>query len=189
MGNGQVIDFYNNFSFSQKKTGINERLWLLYKRMIGFGLKKNSNVLELGCGIGAMTWLISKKVKQGTIEAVDISDESIAFAKKQNRKSSIRFFSHDVVTYKPELSTIDFITLFDVIEHIPINKHNNLFKNIASYMNEDTCLLINIPNPDYIEYDRKHQPEVLQIIDQPVYHDDLYAILNKNGLDLRYYKK
>ena len=185
----QVVEFYNDFKISQQNTGINERLWFLYKRLQKLGLNANSNVLELGCGIGAMTYLISKTVTKGTIESVDISNESIEFAKKHHHKSNVSHYAADVVEYKPKISNIDFITLLDVIEHIPIERHPELFKNISSYLNDRTLLVINIPNPDYIEYDREHNPDVLQIIDQPIHHDLLYKTLLELGLDMHYFEK
>lgn len=185
----QVVEFYNEFKSSQQETGINERLWSLYKRLQKLGLNQHSNVLELGCGIGVMTYLIAKTVTKGTIESVDISNESIDFAKKQHTGDNINHFAADVVEYKPKLSNIDFVTLLDVIEHIPVERHPELFKNIASYMSNNTQLVINIPNPDYIEYDRQHNPDVLQIIDQPIYHDQLHRTLTNAGLDMHYYEK
>ncbi len=185
----EVVEFYNNFKTSQQNTGINERLWFLYKRLQKLGLKSDSNVLELGCGIGAMTYLISKTVTKGTIESVDISTESIEFARQHHHKPNISHHAADVVEYKPKLSKIDFVTLLDVIEHIPVERHPELFKNISSYINNETLLIINIPNPDYIEYDRKHNPEVLQIIDQPIHHDQLYKTLTESGLDMYYFEK
>ena len=185
----EVVEFYNDFKTAQKNTGINERLWFLYKRLKKLGLKADSNVLELGCGIGAMTYLISKTVSNGIIESVDISNESIEFAQKHHNKPNISHHAADVVKYKPNLSNINFITLLDVIEHIPVERHPELFKNISSYIGDNTQLIINIPNPAYIEFDQKHNPEVLQIIDQPIYHDQLYKTLSDSGLDMHYYEK
>jgi hypothetical protein len=56
-------------------------------------------------------------------------------------------------------------------------------------MEDKTLLLINIPNPEYIEYDQKHQPEVLQIIDQPIYLDFLFENLKANNLSISYFEK
>jgi len=185
----KIIDYYNDFVPSQKNSGTNDRIFNMYKRMKKYGLNKHSNVLELGCGIGILTSLLSRTVTKGTIESVDISNKSIEFAKKRINKKNISLTAHDVVDYTPILNNIDIITLFDVIEHIPKERHFELFKNISTYINDDTVLLINIPNPDYIEYDQKYQPEVLQIIDQPIHLDFLLQNINNNGLDIEYFEK
>ena len=189
MNENKVIKFYDNFVKYQKKSNVNYRIYSLYKRAKKYGLSNYSNILELGSGIGAMTYLLSKSVKKGTIETVEISPKSVAFAKKHIKKKNINFFISDIVNYKPKLKSIDFVTLFDVIEHIPKEKHFELFKSISKYMNQKTKLLINIPNPEYIEYDQKYQPEVLQIIDQPIHLDFLLNNLEKNNLSISCFQK
>tara|TARA_R110002049_G_scaffold294590_1_gene481289 strand:+ start:1892 stop:2614 length:723 start_codon:yes stop_codon:yes gene_type:complete len=189
MNENKVVSFYDDFVESQKKTQINERIYSLYKRTLSYGLNNQSNVLELGSGIGTVTYLLSKTVKKGIIETVEISPKSVEFAKKNIKKKNIRFVNDDVVTYTPTLKSIDFITLFDVIEHIPIEKHADLFKNITSYMGDNTLLLINIPNPEHIELNQKYHPEVLQIIDQPIHLSFLVQNLEQNNLSISYYKK
>lgn len=168
MNNDKVRDFYNDFVDYQTHSGINERIYALYQKMKSLGLKSDSKVLELGCGIGVMTDLLSKTVKDGYIEAVDLSNKSVEYAKTKVVKSNISFCTGDVVKYKPTKPKFDFITLFDVIEHIPIEKHPELFENLAKIATDETKIIINIPNPDFIEYLREHEASTLQIIDQPV---------------------
>ncbi len=188
MSGKEIAVFYDNFVNNQKDIGINDRIYLLYKRMLKYGLNKNSNVLELGCGIGTMTHLLLKTIKNGNIEAVDISPKSIDIAKSRIKNRNITFSSDDIITYKPKLKKIDFITLFDIIEHIPKEKHIDLFRNISNYIKDDTLLLINIPNPKYIEYDQIHQPEVLQVIDQPIYLDFILKTIENTCLKLIYFE-
>lgn len=189
MNDNKVIKFYDSFVNYQRSSKVNDRIFSLYKRTRKHGLNSHSNVLELGSGIGTLTYLLAKTVKNGIIETVEISPKSVEFAKNNLKQKNIRFSVSDIVSYKPQLDSIDFITLFDVIEHIPKEKHDALFQNISSYMGDNTVLLINIPNPDYIEYDQKHQPEVLQIIDQPVHLNFMVRSLEKNGLDISHLQK
>jgi len=188
VNNNSIVDFYDKFKDRQQNIGINDRIFLLYQRLKKYGLNKNSNVLELGCGVGPMTFLLSKKVTKGDIEAVDISPKSIEFAKNKIKQQNIKFIANDIVTYHPQLKKIDFIVLFDIIEHIPKERHAELFKNIASYMDNDTLLFINIPSPEYIEYCEKNEPESLQIIDQAIHIDFFIDNLIKNNLRLLFFE-
>lgn len=177
-----IPGFYDDFIAKQAATGTNERIFFLFKKMMQLGLRKNSNVLELGCGIGAFTYMLSKKIKDGIVESVDISPQSILFAKEKIKSGNISFHQADIVSYSPQSKCkFDFITLFDVIEHIPVDQHARLFGNINPIMGEDALLLINIPNPLFIEYDKKYQPEVLQVIDQPIYLNVLSENLYRNN--------
>jgi trans-aconitate 2-methyltransferase len=184
MTENDVAAFYDDYVELQDDSGINDRVYGLYEKMLGHGLQSHSHVLELGCGIGTLTYLIAKKVKKGTIESVDISPKSIDLAKRKLKQQNINLHTHDVVHYIPKKSSYDFITLFDLIEHVPITEHDILFKNIAKICNENTLVLINIPSPESIVYDRQFKPETLQIIDQEIYLHHLLPLVEKYQLSI-----
>jgi len=188
MENKNVIEFYDNRISKQFESGVNDRIYQLYQRLLHLGLKSDSNVLELGSGIGVMTFLLSRYIKKGKIEAVDISPELVKFSRQRIKNDNITFFANDIVNHQPLLQKIDFVTLFDVLEHIPVERHDKLFNKIATMCNEDTKLLINIPNPDYIEYDSKYHPDELQIIDQPLPLKVILENLEKNGLTISFFE-
>ena len=93
-----IAEFYDEYVQRQLKIGANERLISLYKRLMGLGLKEDSKVLELGCGVGIFTKLLTKKVSSGIIEAVDLSEKSVTVAKTELKsKKNIYFYVADVV--------------------------------------------------------------------------------------------
>lgn len=185
----KISDFYDQFTERQLKIGANERLVSLYFRLLKLGLQKNSKVLELGCGVGLFTRLLSQKISSGSIEAVDISQKSIKIAKNHLSKNNIQFFAEDVISYHPKENRFDFITLLDVIEHIPLEEHAKLFRNLGELLSKDTLLIINIPNPKYISFLQKHHPESLQIIDQPVEILPLLQHFEDNGIEMLFFEK
>ena len=186
----EISEFYDEFAKRQLKIGANERLISLYKRLVNLGLNENSRVLELGCGVGIFTKLLSKKISTGIIEAADLSEKSIDVAKDQvKNKKNISCFVADVVHYQPQNSDFDFITLMDVIEHIPLDQHEELFENLSQIATDKTQIAINIPNPQYIGYMRNHDPESMQVIDQEVELFPLMKHLEKHGLELTCFEK
>lgn len=184
MNNDKIKDYYNDFVGYQTKSGVNERIFALYKKMRSLGLKSSSNILELGCGIGVMTKLLSTFVTTGNIESVDLSDKSVEFAKKNVTKKNVSFCIDDVVNYTPKKNNFDFITLFDVIEHIPLELHANLFKNLSKIVDDKTKILINIPNPEFITFHQKDEDAWLQIVDQPVPLQLIVKNAEDNGLQV-----
>ena len=144
MKQNEISEFYDEYVKRQIKTGANERLISLYKRLLNGGLNTDSKVLELGCGVGIFTKLLAKKVKNGIIEAVDLSAKSVAVARNELKyRKNIQFDVADVVKYQPKNSDFDMITLMDVIEHIPLEHHAELFRNLAEIATEKTNILIN----------------------------------------------
>lgn len=178
-----VADFYDQFSEKQLKTGINSRHRSILKKLKAAGLKPNHNVLEIGCGVGTLTHLLGGYVTN-KITAADISPESIEVAKKFNKKySQITYVVSDMsdFTWKDKF---DFIVLPDVLEHIPVEQHKNLFKVLRSVMHQDSQICIHIPHPYYIEWVRKNEPSKLQVIDQPLYTNELLNNVYENDLYL-----
>lgn len=180
--------FYDEFINYQIQTGINDRIYSLYKRLCSIGISERTNILEIGCGIGSLTYLLSGKIRKGTIEAVDISSKSIEYAKKNIVRPNVHFYASDILGYKPEHSGFDFVLLFDVLEHIKEEEHTILFQKIAEWTHPGSILLINLPNPYYILFDQKNQPQVLQEIDQPIFIDKLATHLSEAFWNIEYFE-
>lgn len=181
----KVSDFYNNFSEFQKTIAYNERHFLMLDNLIGLGLASDSNVLELGCGIGIVSSLILRVVKTGRLTAIDISPRSIEIARERNRDKNASFIVGDIVEYEPAVAAYDFVTLFDVLEHVPVDSHANLFARVSSCMRQNAKLVVNIPNPEYLRYIHATHPERLQIIDQPLSIGALVSDTERHGFALR----
>jgi len=180
----RVSRFYDEFFKDQVNVRVNERIIFCLDQLKRSGLRPSSTVLELGCGGGTLTYLLSRKIKTGRIEAVDISPYAIAFARKNILQKNVQFHVQDIANFHCG-QAFDYITLFDVLEHIPIPDHARLFRTIESMMAAHSVLLINIPNPRYLEYDRSHHPESLQIIDQPLFPDHIASMLAQTDLYLQ----
>jgi 2-polyprenyl-3-methyl-5-hydroxy-6-metoxy-1,4-benzoquinol methylase len=179
-------EFYDNFITYQIKSGINDRIYGLYKRICNLGISTNANILEIGCGIGTLTYLLSQKIKKGKIEAMDISPKSIEFAKKNLQIENISFKTSDILEFDPENLIFDIVLLFDVLEHVPEEVHATVFRKIEKWMDRDSLLLINLPNPEYILFHRNNSPETLQEIDNPVFLNRLSQVLDNNSLIIDY---
>lgn len=183
-----IQEFYNEFSKKQVVTGINLRHYYLFKKIVRAGLKKNNNVLEIGCGIGTLTGLLAKHLKKGKVVATDISPENIEVAKKRlDTIKNIDFLVSD--SFDLSLwEKFDFIVLADVLEHIPAETHQKLFGNIVRCMHQNSTIFINIPHPKRIEFLKKYSPEKLQIVDQALCSKDLIRDAESNDLILFEYK-
>ncbi len=188
----EIVTFYNHFANQQIQVGQNERHHSIINYLIKSGLQKHHQVLEIGCGIGTLTDLISKYLnKTGHITALDISDENIRVAKdKYLTSTNIEWICLNVLTFNSSRK-FDFIVLPDVLEHIPIDHYEILFKKLKSLLKETGLIFIHIPSPFYIDWLKLNYPEQLQIIDQPVYTENIIGYLIQNDLyiyHLNYYK-
>lgn len=181
-----VEEFYDQFSVPQFDAGVHRRHEAIYQWLVTFGMQANSDVLEIGCGVGTVTSLIARYIKNGTLCGVDVSGQSIEKARELLKDfKHVEFIKGDIV----ELSIarkFDVIVMPDVIEHIPLENHQALFKKCAGLLKPDGFVLIHIPEPHHLEWMHQHQKEGLQIIDQPIHLAELEKNLSGSNLLIAY---
>jgi trans-aconitate 2-methyltransferase len=185
----QVSNYYDQFSVEQKKTGVNLRHYTILYRLKKLGLRKDSNVLEIGCGIGTLTGLLASYVSDGKLIAADISPESISIAKQRtSRFKNIEFLVTDMSTFNSD-QVFDFIVFPDVLEHIPLEQHEAIFKLLVKNLAKDSRIVIHIPDPINLNYVREKFPEALQIIDQSIFISDFLNSTAGTPLQLDIYER
>ncbi|MBX7183495.1 MAG: methyltransferase domain-containing protein [Bacteroidia bacterium] len=183
----EISGFYDKYATQQAEVGVNIRHRTIIKRLKGLGLNSQSNVLEIGCGIGTLTGLLAAKA--GKVLAVDISPESIERAKQRLSKfSNLSLMVSDMSDFVSQ-QKFDLVVLPDVLEHIPVEQHAALFKTIASVLHDNGRVCINIPDPYYLDWVRVNRPELLQIIDQSLYADILVPTIYSSGLVLQKFER
>lgn len=183
MNNTDIKNWYNTFASKQKETGINSRHYSIVNKLIDYGLTKRSSVLEVGCGIGTLTKLIHSFVTKGKIVATDISDVSVEMAKTTLNSKRAEFYVTDMQNFVLN-EQFDFVVLPDVLEHIPVENHSNLFKVLSKLLKDDGVLYIHIPHPKVIDFIRKTAPETLQVIDQSLNAQQLLSNAYKSNFVL-----
>jgi ubiquinone/menaquinone biosynthesis C-methylase UbiE len=83
---------------------------------------KGSRVLEAGCGVGAQTITLAKNSPDAQFTSIDISETSIAQAKKKIADSgftNVTFQQADIFNLPFEAESFDHIFLCFVLEHLP----------------------------------------------------------------------
>jgi cyclopropane fatty-acyl-phospholipid synthase-like methyltransferase len=177
--------WYNDFSEIMLQRKLNLRHYSIFKDLKKVGLKPYHRVLEIGCGIGQITRLLYEYCGRYRIVATDICDECIKEARKYIKyPADVTFIVTDMIDFD-YLMDFDFIVLADVLEHIPVEQHDNLFGCISNLMRDrDSRVYIHIPHPKALDYIRRNNPHDLQIIDQSLDPGKLINTAQDNGLEL-----
>jgi len=179
----KLVDYYNKYVDRQKRIGVNARHESIAAKLVQSGLKNGVSLLEIGCGIGTFSSLLPQINGTGTNFCIDISDESIKLARETFKKeTSLRFECANAVEYDFNQQKFDVVVLPDVIEHIPQEFHKKLFESLAKVLKEQGFIFIHIPNPEYLAWCHENRPDLLQIIDQPIYTSELLKSIS--GTDL-----
>ncbi|MBK6267010.1 class I SAM-dependent methyltransferase [Marivirga sp. S37H4] len=174
----EVSKFYDEFSKEQFQRGINNRHLSIQYHLEKFGLQPNFKVLEIGCGIGTVSELLARFLSsEGSLHAVDISEQSIELARQRlskynNVKCEVKDLTKESIN-----NEFDVIVLPDVIEHIPLELHQSFFSNLKKLLKLDGFIFIHIPHPNFLEWHVKIKDDRLQIIDQPIYTNELCNVI------------
>lgn len=151
-------------------------------------LNPGLRVLEIGCGAGILTNFLSKN--SANVTAVDISDANVALASTYNRKqTNIRFILQDILTDASKIEQgkpYDFVLFADVIEHIPLEKHPQVFGLVEKILSERGMLVLTLPTPEYQRHLKAHNPDALQVIDEEVELRDILANTTLRPIYFRY---
>jgi trans-aconitate 2-methyltransferase len=183
----EVKNFYNKFakeSLAEDFTKFNKRQYSI-KKLIDQFAKKNSSILEIGCGAGIITKHLLTYADK--LIALDISSKNIEISQKYVNSPRVSFFAADVLNNKLDFiqnQKFDLILMADVIEHIPKESHANLFKIIEEKLNINGLFILSYPSPEYQQYLLKNKPEIMQIIDQEI---ELSEITSKTNLKTIYF--
>ena len=103
---------------------------------------KNKRILDVGC---SYPWFIEYALKHGAKSAsgVEPDDRKVKAAQKQVPKAKI------IQGYAGELKfatgSMDLVTLFDVIEHVPVNTEQKVFFEINRVLTKGGNLIISTP--------------------------------------------
>ena len=189
MDKSEIVRFYNGYIDRQARIGVNRRHETIFKYLLDFGLKKDSKVLEIGCGIGTLSGLIINYLsEEGQFVGIDISDKSIEIAKNTYSKfKNVEFKTFDVT--ENNLATyFDIVILPDVLEHIPLELHDKLFYNLSKIILPQGVLLINIPHARFQEWLKKYEKEKMQIVDQVVEYDFIVKNLSEHNFEILFSK-
>jgi trans-aconitate 2-methyltransferase len=178
-----IPDYYDDFSQDQLRTGINDRHRAIHKWLKRFGLARDMNVLEIGCGIGTETELIAGTLNgSGILLAIDVSPASIAIARERLAKwPNVKFLVGDAVELELDRQ-FDIVVMPDVLEHIPVERHVRLFANIRRWLKDTGWALVHMPNPFFLKWCQENRPDLLQLVDQPIFTEMLLASIAPNEL-------
>lgn len=190
----EVKQFYDNFTDTrmlQYKLYGNPRIDKAVK-LITDNLTANSNILDIGCGIGIVPEQVSSQLDQGQILACDLGENNIKYARQTVKSDKVEFLNVNVVEnfelIRNKLSTpVDLVTMVDVIEHLPADSYDGLFENLSRVTGDNASIIMTYPSPEYQIYLQQNNPEELQIIDEVIEINSLMPLANKYGFKLEYF--
>lgn len=140
-------------------------------------LSRQKHVLDLGCGLGHGSYLLSKVA--ASVTGVDNDCTSIQLANERYHSKNLTFICDDVIRFLGHAeSQFHVVTCFEVIEHIPFQFE--LLKSIKRVLKPDGYLLLSTPNRRYTAFYRKNPYHVRELL-----VPELVELLRRAGYSIR----
>lgn len=145
-------------------------------------LTNNKVVLDVACGMGyGSDYLIKNGAKK--VIGLDISEESIIFAKNSYKNSNLTFIEGDAATKLPfEDDYFDVVVSFETIEHI--KEYKNFLNECKRVLKTGGVFICSTPNKRYTsEILKKSNP--YHIIE--FYPEDFQNLINEHFFSTKLY--
>lgn len=196
MHQDEIKEFYDNFLHSQMlkyRIKGNERIDRAIE-LISSYTKMGDNVLDVGCGIGIISESIARQVgPDGYVLGFDISKRNIWYANETVSSDNVALHQANLLTDQEKIRKLignkrfDVIYFVDVIEHIPLEKHPEVFQFLGELISDRAFIIFTYPTAQYQQYLRDHEREKLQVIDEDVTVDHMIEMADNIGFSLKYY--
>lgn len=106
-------------------------------------LLKGKDILDIGCGDGRLSFLLSNYSK--SVTGVDNQMLPLKYARYlTGNRIPVVCCSGEKLSFKDE--SFEAVTLFDVLEHLPVGLHSILFNEINRVIKDEGILVISTPN-------------------------------------------
>jgi len=106
--------------------------------------------LDLGCGTGYGAAVLAQSARN--VLALDVSPESVAFARSRYRTRNMEFLVADCRQIPLGSETVDTAVCFEVVEHLA--EQQALLEEIRRVLRPDGSLVISTPNKTYYTEER-----------------------------------
>ena len=171
-----VKNYYEKFVNYRHSTEGNSRVKQILKFIDSRIKYKNyQSALDIGCGAGIITEHLKKSIH--TVIGIDISEERIKLA--DSRGTAI-YYQDDYSRDNIAIQKCDLVIVCDCLEHILPERRKTFLKNVYNSFNE--MVIVTIPEPNNLKHLRETRPEILQIVDEPIYDEDFDKFIIKEKI-------
>lgn len=118
-------------------------------------IPENEKVFDVGCGSGMFLFLVNKFRNPSQLYGIEIDERLIENAKDlfvgEKSKSTFSVFDGEVIP--EQMKDYNYITLIDVLHHVPLDKQQQFLIEIYNKMSKNSTLIlkdINSNNPFFV---------------------------------------
>jgi trans-aconitate methyltransferase len=142
-----------------------------------------ARALEIGCGLGAMSWRLARKWPDAVVFGTDTSEQSIACGRRLFHEPKLSFGVASVDSIEAGEGW-DVIVLIDVYEHIPEKNRESFNRHLRRLLRRNGRIVLTFPTARYQRWLRTAMPEKLQPVDEDVDIAAITALADACSIDV-----
>lgn len=145
-------------------------------------------ILEIGCGIGDISWRMARKWMRSRVIGLDISPKSIEIARQLFGSSRLSFVGGPLRT---EIFTekFDFIVLMDVYEHIAVVDRLELHQVLKDICSDHGRIALSFPTPAHLAWLRQYHPDQIQPVDENISIETIVTLARETNTEILLYQE
>jgi len=141
----KFISFFNSQKDTLERPAVFGEGDTLFRYNFASKYAKNKKVLDIGTGYGdGAHYFLSKGAKE--VVGIDNSKMAIVEAKKKFSQKESVFEIMDALKLKFPKNCFDVVAAFEILEHLPIEKHKVFLENIKSVLKKGGLVFLSTPN-------------------------------------------
>jgi len=169
-------------------TGFNPRIEAAIATIAEWAPARPKRVLEIGCGIGAVSWRMARAWPDAQVVGADISHASVKVAQTCFQRSNLAYRAGTVAQTTGE-GSFDLVVLMDVYEHIAPAERPAVHAAIRAALGEDARVVMTVPTPAMQAYLRREAPASVQPVDEDIDVGVALTFAAETGTELLQYRQ
>ncbi|RYX85483.1 class I SAM-dependent methyltransferase [bacterium] len=121
------------------------RYLLAARRLKGLTPGNQLRVIDIACGLGYGSKIVAQ-TRGAHVEGVDISEEALAYARKNYTTADVNFNLGSITNIDFEDASFDAAICFETIEHLSLSDAQQAMKELYRVLRPGGKLLISTPN-------------------------------------------
>ena len=166
---------------------VNARVEAAWQTLVQFAPPGPTRICEVGCGIGDISWRMSRRFRNASVTGLDISPRSIEIASRLFGSDRVSFAQVDDLRGHIPTST-DLVVLMDVYEHIGPERRPAVWEAVAAGLGETGRVFLAFPSPRHQAFLRETGAEI-QPVDEDLGLEDMRDMARGTGTELVLYKE
>ncbi|WP_316816486.1 class I SAM-dependent methyltransferase [Pedobacter nyackensis] len=184
-----VISYYNEHVKNKLNDyiSVNPRIEEAWRTLVNYAPEKPLRILEVGCGIGSVSYRLSKHWPGVEVNGLDISTHSIQIAEKLFVGSNLKFQA-GILKEDTFDGKFDLIIFMDVYEHISVLDRPVVHAALHKLLNNKGRMFLSVPTPHNLKWCLKHKPETMQPVDEFISFDVIGRLAADTGSEVLLYQ-